>query len=113
MNGGLDISFLDPGKQRSPKSLWHHPKLSFAPVQPQCAPVQDRAPRNRGGTEGGVYDICVASACAHSRHTDDTHVFPQTTLFVLSNSMLVASRDLLFLAFSENGKENHRKSESS
>ena len=40
------------------------------------------------GTEQGVRDIRVASACAHAR---DTHAFPQTTLFVASKSMLVAS----------------------
>ena len=33
----------------------------------------------------------MASACAHARHTDDTHAFPQTTLFVVSKSMLVVS----------------------
>ena len=38
----------------------------------------------------GVRDICVASACAHARHTDDMHAFPQTTLFVVSKSMLIA-----------------------
>ena len=43
------------------------------------------APLNGGGgTERGVRDICVSSACAHARHTDDTHAFPQTTLFVVS-----------------------------
>ena len=35
--------------------------------------------------ELGVCGICVASACAHARHTNDTHAFPQTTLFVVSN----------------------------
>ena len=44
-----------------------------------------------GGTERGVRDICVASACAHARHTDDTHACPRTTLFVVSKSTLVAS----------------------
>ena len=33
-----------------------------------------------GGTERGVRDICVASACACAPYTDDTHVSPQTTL---------------------------------
>ena len=44
-----------------------------------------------GGTERGVCDICVARACADARHTDDTHAFPQTTLFVVSKSRLIAS----------------------
>ena len=35
--------------------------------------------------------MSVASACAHARHTDDTRGFPQTSLFVVSKSMLVAS----------------------
>ena len=48
---------------------------------------------NGGGGKGtGVRDIfCVARACAHVRHTDDTHTLPQTTLFVVSKSRLVAS----------------------
>ena len=33
----------------------------------------------------------MASACVHARHTDDTHAFPQTTLFAVSKSKLVAS----------------------
>ena len=37
----------------------------------------------------------MASVCAHVRHTDDTHMrrhaFPQTTLFVVSKSMFIAS----------------------
>ena len=36
-------------------------------------------------------DICVASTCADARHTNDTHAFPQTTLFVVSKSRLIAS----------------------
>ena len=48
--------------------------------------------------ERGVCDICVARACADARHTNDTHThtararaFPQTTLFVVSKSRLIAS----------------------
>ena len=44
-----------------------------------------------GGNRAGVRDSCVATACTHARHTDDTHAFPQTTLFVVSKSMFVAS----------------------
>ena len=33
----------------------------------------------------------VASMCAHARHTDDTYAFPQTTDFIASKPMLVAS----------------------
>ena len=44
-----------------------------------------------GGTELGVCNICVARACADTRHTNDTHDFPQTTLFVVSKSRLIAS----------------------
>ena len=30
--------------------------------------------------------LCVARACADARYTNDTNVFPQTTLFVVSKS---------------------------
>ena len=33
----------------------------------------------------------MARVCADARHTDDTHAFPQTTLFVVSKSRLIAS----------------------
>ena len=42
-------------------------------------------------TERGVCDIGVARVCADARHTNDTHSFPQTTLFVVSKSRLIAS----------------------
>ena len=41
--------------------------------------------------ERGVCDIYVARACADARHTSDTHAFPQTTLFVVSEPRLIAS----------------------
>ena len=41
------------------------------------------------GISGG--DICVARACTDARHTNDTRAFPQTTLFVVSKSRLIAS----------------------
>ena len=44
-----------------------------------------------GGEQNGRCNTCVARACAHARHTDDTHAFPQSTLFVVSKSRLVAS----------------------
>ena len=45
------------------------------------------------GNGTGVCDICVARACADARapHKCDTYAFPQTTLFVLSKSSLIAS----------------------
>ena len=33
----------------------------------------------------------MARACADARHTNDTNPFPQTTLFVVSKSRLIAS----------------------
>ena len=66
-------------------------------MQPEAADAPrmtvSRAPllNNVGGTERGIRDICVASACAHPRHTDDTHAFPQTTFFVVSKPMVIAS----------------------
>ena len=52
----------------------------------------------RGVTEQGACDICVASACAdactndtHTHTHTHTHAFPQTTLFVVSKSRLIAS----------------------
>ena len=45
----------------------------------------------RGGTERGGCDICVARACPDARHTNDTHAFPQSTFFVVSKSRLAAS----------------------
>ena len=44
-----------------------------------------------GGTERRECDICVARAYADSRHTNDTHAFPQTTWLVVSKSRLIAS----------------------
>ena len=43
----------------------------------------------------GPRDICVARACADARRTNDTHThaFPQTTLFVVSKSKLIASSE--------------------
>ena len=43
-----------------------------------------------GGKRTGGCDICVARACTEARHTNDTHGFPQTTLFVVSKSRLIA-----------------------
>ena len=42
----------------------------------------------RNGTYATIY---VARACAHARHTDDTHAFPKTTLLVASKSRLITS----------------------
>ena len=38
-----------------------------------------------------VRDIYLARACAHARHTNDTHAFPQTTFFAVSKSRRIAS----------------------
>ena len=44
-----------------------------------------------GGNGTGGTRMCVVRACAHARHTNDTHAFPQATFFAVSKSRPIAS----------------------
>ena len=48
-------------------------------IQEESISLQFGRGRGTGENRMGVCDICVARGCAHPRHTDETHAFPETT----------------------------------